>query len=34
MAVYGLGFDKIKAKKKVEIEANTNPADDKTTDTI
>ena len=33
MAVYGLGFDKIKAKKKVEIEANTNPAD-KTTDTI
>lgn len=34
MAVYGLGFDKIKAKKKVEIEANTNPGDDKTTDTI
>ena len=34
MAVYGLGFDKIKAKKKVEIEANTNPADDKTIDTI
>ena len=34
MAVYGLGFDKIKAKKKVEIEANTNPTDDKTTDTI
>ena len=34
MSVYGLGFDKIKAKKKVEIEANTNPGDDKTTDTI
>ena len=34
MSVYGLGFDKIKAKKKVEIEANTNPGDDKTPDTI
>ena len=28
MAVYGLGFDKIKAKKKVEIEAGVNPGDD------
>ena len=33
MAVYGLGFDKIKAKKKVEIEAGVNNGDGKTTDT-
>ena len=32
MAVYGLGFDKIKAKKKVEIEASANNGEDKTID--